>query len=197
MNPQLWWYLSRATAIVAYLFLTASVLWGVALASGAFAPQRRPWLLDLHRWLGGLTLAALAGHLIALVGDSSVEFTPAELLIPLASDWRPWAVALGVIALWTLLAIQLTSLARRRLPRRAWRAVHLLSYAVFWLVSLHGALAGTDSSRPAYVTTAALVVGLVAVALCYRIVTRGRRQHRRDMPTREPRADADLAAGAS
>ena len=54
MNPQIWWYLTRASGIVAWLMLTASVIWGIVLATKAFPEHRRPaWLLDLHRWLGG------------------------------------------------------------------------------------------------------------------------------------------------
>ena len=55
MNPQVWWYLTRASGIVAWLMLTASVIWGIVLSTKAFPEHRRPaWLLDLHRWLGGL-----------------------------------------------------------------------------------------------------------------------------------------------
>ena len=54
MSEQVWWYLTRASGIVAWLMLTASVIWGIVLSTKAFPEQRRPaWLLDLHRWLGG------------------------------------------------------------------------------------------------------------------------------------------------
>ena len=42
MNPQIWWHLARASGIVAWLMLTASVLWGVVLSTKAFPNQRRP-----------------------------------------------------------------------------------------------------------------------------------------------------------
>ncbi len=123
MNPQFWWYVTRASGIVAWLMLTASVIWGVILSTRAFPEQRRPaWLLDLHRWLGGLTVSFVAIHLIALVADSYVHFDLADLAIPYASDWKPGAVAFGVIAAWLLVAVELTSLAMKRLPKRvvAW-----------------------------------------------------------------------------
>ena len=48
MNPQFWWYLTRSSGIVAWLMLTASVIWGVLLSTKAFPTQRRPaWLLEL------------------------------------------------------------------------------------------------------------------------------------------------------
>ena len=148
MNPQFWWYVARASGIVAWLMLTASVLWGIVLSTRAFPRTRRPaWLLDLHRWLGGLTLSFVAIHIAALVADNFTPFGLADVTIPFASSWRPAPVALGVVSMWLLVAVQLTSLAMRTLPRRFWRAVHLSSYGTFVLATLHGAFAGTDRNR--------------------------------------------------
>ena len=173
MSPQFWWYVTRASGIVAWLMLTASVIWGVILSTKAFPEQRRPaWILDLHRWLGGLAVSFVAIHLIALIADSYVHFTLMDLAVPLASDWKPGAVAFGVIAAWLLVAVELTSLAMRRLPRKVWRAIHLTSYVVFWLTSIHAALAGTDRTQRLYQVTAAASIFAVAWALMYRLANR-------------------------
>ena len=173
MNPQVWWYVARASGIIAWLLLTASVIWGVLLSTDAFPTRRRPaWLLDLHRWLGGLTVAFVAAHLAALVADNYTHFDIADLAIPYASQWRPGAVALGVVATWCLVAVELTSLAMRRLPRKLWRGVHLTSYLVFWLASLHAAFAGTDTTNRLYQLTAAISIAAVAWALVYRLSNR-------------------------
>jgi predicted ferric reductase len=173
MSPHLWWYVARASGIVAWLMLTASVLWGVVLSTRAFPESRRPaWLLDLHRWLGGLTVCFVAIHLASLVADTYVHFGLSDVLVPLAADWRPWAVALGVVAAWLLAAVELTSLAMKHLPRRAWRAVHLTSYAIFWLASIHAALAGTDRSAILYQATATVAIVAVGWAVIYRLTHR-------------------------
>lgn len=173
MNEQFWWYLTRSSGIVAWLMLTASVIWGVVLSTRAFPEQRRPaWLLGLHRWLGGLAVSFLAIHLAALVADSYIEFGIADLTIPFASEWKPGAVALGVVAFWLLVAIEVTSLAKRRLSRRVWRGIHFLSYAVFWLTSIHAALAGTDRTQWLYQVTAAASIAAVAWSLMYRLSNR-------------------------
>ena len=97
LNPQFWWFLIRASGIVAWLMLTASVLWGVVLSTKAFPDRRRPaWLLDLHRWLGGLTLVFIGIHLGTLLLDEYTSFGIVDLVVPYASDWKPGAVALGV-----------------------------------------------------------------------------------------------------
>lgn len=173
MSPQFWWYLTRASGIVAWLMLTCSVIWGILLSTKAFPGRRNPaWLLSLHRWLGGLTVSFLAIHLASLVVDDYVSFGLADLAVPFASDWKPGAVALGVLGAWLLVAVQLTSLAMRRLPRRFWRVVHLSSYVSFWLASMHAAFAGTDASSWLYRGTAAASIAAVAWALMYRVANR-------------------------
>ena len=173
MNPQVWWYVARASGIIAWLLLTASVIWGILLSTDAFPTHRRPaWLLDLHRWLGGLTVAFVGAHLAALVADNYTHFGIADLAIPYASSWRPGAVALGVVATWFLIAVELTSLAMRRLPRKLWRAVHLTSYVAFWLASLHAAFAGTDATNRLYQLTAAASIAAIVWALVYRLTNR-------------------------
>ncbi len=169
---QLWWYLARASGLVAWLLLTASVLWGIFLSTKLLQRLRRPaWLLDLHRWLGGLTVGFVTLHIGALVADSYVTFDLADVLLPFASRWRTGAVALGVVAMWALAAVELTSLALRRLPRATWKAVHLTSYLVFWATSLHAALAGTDTANPLYVWTSVGSIVAVAFAVTYRVLT--------------------------
>ncbi len=170
MTGQFWWYVARASGIVAWLLLTASVLWGIVLSTKAFPKHRRPaWLLDLHRWLGGLTLAFVALHISALVADSYTTFTLADIAIPYASDWKPGAVALGVVAAWSLVAVEATSLARRHLPRKVWHAVHLVSYVTFWLTTLHAAFAGTDRTQWLYQSTAVISIATVVWAVVYRL----------------------------
>lgn len=169
MNPQIWWHLTRATGIVAWALAVGSVLWGVALSTRALgAKPRAPWLLDLHRFLGAATVAFVALHLGALVADSYVHFGAADLVVPFATDWKPLAVALGIVAFWLLLVVEVTSLARSRLPKRAWRAVHLSSYAVAVLSTAHLLAAGTDATNPVLRVVAVVWVPVTAFFLVYR-----------------------------
>lgn len=177
LDPKFWWYLTRSSGIIAWLLLTATVVWGVVLATRAFPDVRRPaWLRDLHSWLGGLSVCFVGVHLLALLADSYVQFGPVDLLVPYASSWKPGAVALGVVAMWLLVAVQVTSLAMRRLPRRLWRWVHLTSYGVFWLTSMHAAYAGTDRTSRLYQLTAVATIAAVAWSLMYRVSNRRQRR---------------------
>jgi DMSO/TMAO reductase YedYZ heme-binding membrane subunit len=162
---QLWWYVARASGIVAWAMLTASVLWGLMLSTKVRPPRVRPaWTLDLHRFLGGVATIFTGLHLASIFLDSYVHFGPADFLVPFASPWKPVAVALGVLALYLLIAVEATSLAKRRLPHRVWRRVHLLSMPLFALATLHFVTAGTDA-HDMLVLSAVLGVTLLVVAM--------------------------------
>jgi DMSO/TMAO reductase YedYZ heme-binding membrane subunit len=165
MNEQGWWYLSRATGMVAWVLLGASCLWGILLVTRMLKQSgaRPAWLLDLHRWLGALAVITTLIHLLALVADNFVHFGWAELFVPWASPWKTTPVALGVLAFWLIVVVQGTSMVRRRLPRDLWKFLHYFAYIAVWLTSLHGALAGTDASNFVY-RWIALTLTFVAVA---------------------------------
>lgn len=187
MNEQLWWYLTRSSGIVAWALLAAAVLFGLVVRTKVGAsPARPPWWLDLHRFLGGLATVFTAVHLTTLVADSYVRFTLVDLLVPGASDWKPGAVAWGVVSLWLLAAVEATSLLQKRLPRRAWRWVHLTSYPLFWMATFHFLTAGTDAgSRPAI----ALVVAASGAVLFFTVT-------RALLPRRGARAASARGPGA-
>lgn len=179
MNEQIWWYLARSTGIVAWALLSASVIWGLLLSSRLVAGRGVPkWLLDLHRFLGGLSVTFLAFHLVTIVADSYVHFGIADVLVPLASGWKPGAVALGVLAMYLAVAVEASSLAMRRLPRRWWRRVHLSSYVGFVLATGHGVAAGSDTTNLAMFTTYTATAAVVLFLTVFRVATaRAERAH--------------------
>ena len=183
MNPQLWWWVSRATGMVAGILLIGSVVWGVLLATRALRAIDRPaWLLAVHRWFSALTCVAVGGHIAAIVADNYVHFGWAEVLVPGGSAWKRWPVALGVIAMYLLIAVQISSLLMKRIPRQWWKAIHLSSYATVWLGFVHGALAGTDASNRVYGVVAAVLTFIATWVLALRVVlgtSRGRAARQR------------------
>jgi len=177
LHPQIWWYLARSSGFVAWGLSIAAILIGLALATRALGSSPRPaWLLDLHRFVGGLTVVFLAVHLGALVADSYVHFGVADLLVPFASSWKTGAVAWGIIGFWLIFAVELSSLMMRRLPRRTWRAVHLTSYLAAVLATVHAYTAGTDAKNPAVTWTAVASLSVVTFFLVFRLILPKRKQ---------------------
>jgi DMSO/TMAO reductase YedYZ heme-binding membrane subunit len=193
LDPQVWWHLSRATGIVAWALGVSSVLWGVALSTRALGSKpRAPWLLDLHRFLGGATVLFVALHVGSIVADSYVHFGVADVLVPFASGWKASAVAWGIIAFWMLLAVEATSLVRNRLPKRLWHGVHLASYLVAVLATAHLLTAGTDAGNPLLQVAAFAWVPITVFFLLYRWLAPARRSARDRVP-----AAARVVAAAS
>lgn len=171
MNPKLWWYVARASGLVTWALVTCAVIWGLALSGRVTKKPRPAWVLDLHRFLGALSIVFLGVHLSALVADNYTHFGPAELLLPMASRWRPGAVAWGIVGLYLLVAIEATSLAKRRLPERVWHSVHLTSLALFVVATAHAFTAGADARNPAAQWLALVSSTVVAFLLLYRLLT--------------------------
>jgi len=163
MDTVLLWYVARASGLVSWVIVSAAVLWGLALSTRALGKRPHPaWLLDLHRFLGGLALVFTAIHVLAIVSDSYVHFGLVDVLVPLASTWHPVAVAFGIVSLYLLVAIETTSLLRQHLPRRLWRQVHFASFPLFAVSTIHLLTAGTDAGN--LVLQGAVIAALAAVA---------------------------------
>ncbi len=173
MNGTLPWYIARSAGLVAWALLSASVIWGLTMTNKArpFGHKPRPaWMLDLHRWLGGLATIFVGVHIVAILLDSFVNFSVVSVLVPFTAAWRTAAVAWGVVAMWLMLAVELTSLARRRLPRKAWRLIHGASFPLFGLATLHAFTAGTDARSLLFIGTAVPVILAVAALTARRVL---------------------------
>jgi predicted ferric reductase len=169
VSAQLWWYVARSSGIVAWVLVTVSVVWGLLLSTRLL--DRRPspkWLLDLHRYLGGLAVVFTGFHLAGLVADNYIHFDIASLLVPMASDWKPGPVAWGIVALYLLGAVEITSLLMKHMSRKLWHGIHLLSYLLFWTAAIHGATAGTDAANPWYAGASIGSIALVSLLAIYR-----------------------------
>jgi DMSO/TMAO reductase YedYZ heme-binding membrane subunit len=119
------------------------------------------WLLDLHRYLGGTAVLFTVLHLVGLAADNYVTFGWAETFIPMASSWKSGAVAFGIVGFYLLIAIEGTSLAMKRLPRRLWRAVHHLSLVLYFVATYHAIAAGTDKQNQVFRIAALASINIV------------------------------------
>ncbi len=168
MNPdKLTWYVARSGGIVAWSILALSLIFGLAL-SGRLIGQRgnAAWTLSVHRFLGGLGVIFTAIHVAAIMLDDFVDFGPLEVAVPWASTWRPGPTAWGIIAMYLMVAIELTSFAMRRMPRPLWSAVHWMSAPLFIMASVHGYQSGADAGRAftAAISGAILILTILTVA---------------------------------
>jgi sulfoxide reductase heme-binding subunit YedZ len=170
-NGHVVWFAARASGLTAYVLATASVLFG--LASATRAGNQKPgigFVTDVHRALSLLTLVAIGGHVLFLALDSYANFGPLDLFVPFASWYRPTWTGLGVLAGYLSVAVFISFYIRTWIGYHAWRVFHYAAFAVFGLGTIHGVLAGTDSSTLLASTIYAGAIASVALMGAYRLL---------------------------
>ena len=160
------WYASRATGVVCLLLLTAVVLLGVLVnRQGRLPGLPRFAVTGLHRNLSLLAVLFLAVHVLTAILDPFVTIGLAATVVPFASPYQPVWLGLGAVALDLMAALMLTSLARARIGRRAWRAVHWLAYACWPLALAHSLGSSGDLRSGPLLWLSAACAAAVAAAL--------------------------------
>jgi len=179
MFDQVLWFATRGAGIVSLLLSTAVVCLGLMTA---LRFERRAWprflTVELHRSIALVSVIFVAIHVVTAVLDPFTSLGIFAALIPLASSYRPVDVAFGVISVYLVLAVLLTSLIRDRLSQRTWRAVHWLAYAAWPMAVLHSLTAGSDAFAPWMLAIVAACCAAVGGALAWRwsVVWPGRRE---------------------
>ncbi len=165
-GPSAYWYLARGTGAVSLVLLTASVVLGILGSVRFVAPRWPRFAIDtLHRDISLLVLAVLAIHIITSVLDTFTSIKLTDAVIPFISSYRPLWMGLGALAFDLLIALAVTSLLRRRLGYRSWRAIHWAAYVSWPVAVLHGLGTGTDTQAwwMLLITAACLLGVFVAV----------------------------------
>lgn len=173
MSDQVFWYLTRSSALVAWLAAAGSVLVGVVTSSRLLGRRPTvPWLVDLHRMLSALASVFVLVHMVTLWLDDFVRFRWADLLVPgvaTVPGLSQLSLALGVVAAWLLGAVQISSLLRSYMPESLWRGIHLTSYAMMALGTVHAFLAGSDIGNPAVAAVGVSVLTALVLATVVRL----------------------------
>ena len=187
MSAQLWqqvtWDVARAGGILAYLLLTVSVALGLALSMRWQRPRwPRLFTNEMHGFVALLCLVFVAVHVLAVVLDPYTHFGWRDVLVPLATSYRPIWMALGIVGLYLLLAVWISTKLRAHIGYAWWRKLHTGTFAVYLLATLHGLATGTDTRQPwaldLYAGSALLVAALLINRLLTPIGANGR-PHRR------------------
>ncbi len=142
------WFLNRGSGFALLGVLTLTVLLGV-LSRGGRAGGLLPGFVvqSLHRSTSMLGLTLLAVHVVTAVADEFVDIRWWHAVVPWGAPYEPLWVALGALSVDLMAAVVLTSVLRRHLGHRVWRAVHYLAYAAWAVGVAHGLGIGTDTTE--------------------------------------------------
>ena len=180
-EPKAYWYLSRATAMTAFILLWLSMAMGISITNRlAKVWPGGPTAFDLHEFLSLLGIAFALFHGAILMGDHYIHYDLTQVLVPFSSlQYKPFWIGLGQLSFYVWGIVILSFYLRKRINTRNWRFIHYATYLGFGLALVHGIASGTDSgltwTNMMYWTSSAALLFL----LVYRIqVSLGNKQKR-------------------
>lgn len=170
MDDRLLWYTTRASGAVALILLSAVVVLGV-LARMRVEGRSWPRFLSasLHRDLALVAAVFLLLHIVTAVVDPFTHLGIVAATVPFGSSYRTLWLGLGTVSFELLMAVLATSLVRRKIGHRVWRAVHWLAYASWPVAVAHSIGTGTDSASPWLLPIVVVCVAAVGVAVLWRL----------------------------
>ena len=182
-SPSVYWFITRGSGLVTLILLTLTLALGVSNVQRLQSAAVPRFVINaVHRNASLLALVFLAIHIVTVVLDGYVHIRLIDAVVPFGAGYRPFWVGLGAVAFDLMLAVIVTSLLRRHIGHRAWRATHWLAYACWPVALIHGLGSGTDAAttwmRVVTGVCAAIVAAAVLIRLSQRHVDRSR--HTRD-----------------
>ncbi len=182
----LWHYLGRSSGIVATVLIVAALVWGLFFSARATGERRRPnWWLDLHNYLGGLAFVFTLVHVGAIYQDELSGIGLLQILVPMTAGGWEWGITWGVIATYVFGAVVFTSWPKKRLGRRAWLAVHLLSIPATIMAAAHAWMVGSSRDGRWFQALLAVLAGVAVYPAVLRILAaigkRMRARHAREL----------------
>jgi predicted ferric reductase len=169
------WYASRATGLVTLLLLTAVTLLGVLVTrQGRLPGLPRFAVTGLHRNLSLLAVAFTAIHVLTAILDSYVSIPLTAAVVPFVSGYERLAIGLGTTTLDLMVAMIITSLLRRHMNPKLWRAIHWLAYVSWPVAVVHSMLSSSDLLHGWMLTLAIACIVLVGAAAAWRTITASR-----------------------
>lgn len=170
-DPQLTWFVSRASGVTLLVLLSLSMVLGIGSSTRMSSTAWPRFVTQaLHRNVSLLALVLLVVHVAAVLLDDYVVITIPETVIPFVSAYRPIWMGLGTLSSDLFLALTVTSLLRHRLGYDTWRAVHWTSYLCWPLGIVHGLGTGSDTRKAWSVWVTVACVAIVLLAVAWRIV---------------------------
>jgi methionine sulfoxide reductase heme-binding subunit len=166
VSEHFFWITSRAAGVAALLAASAAVALGLMMS---LRLRKGPDLRVLHEALSLATMVALAVHAFALLGDSYLKPSLADVTIPFAGSYARWWTGLGIVGGWMFVILGLSYYLRGRIGPARWRKLHRFTALAWVLGIVHALGAGTDAGAAWFLLAAAMVVVPAAALLARRL----------------------------
>jgi methionine sulfoxide reductase heme-binding subunit len=164
------WYTMRSMGIVAYLLLYFSVFFGLIIRLPFLSKHFiQPRTYQFHCWISFQATVFAFFHGFLLLFDLQRPWFLAEIFLPFASQFKPAITALGIIGLYLMTIITMTSYLKSKISQNTWRTVHYFNAFLYIGVSVHMYLLGTDMKMSAAKATFWIFNAVLLLLLLLRI----------------------------
>jgi len=140
---------SSFIGLIALVTITLNFLLGMMLATAYKRSKiwkalpvlvQRMDINAIHNVTAYVALGLILIHPALLLFDKETKFHISHILLPVNAPHQPWLVAMGVISFYAILVVIISTQKsiKSRLGFRAWKNIHLISFATALFVCLHG-----------------------------------------------------------
>ena len=178
------WYVSRASGLLAFVFLWLTILLGLSIRNPLLKKIIAPiYSFDFHAFAAVMAVFWALVHGTSLLFDKFIGFGVKDVAIPYFSQSVSIDtnyLALGIMAFHMMVIMTITSYLRQHLNFWVWRILHFLHPVAFIFVVLHGYAIGTDMKIPwvsiTYRLSATLLVFIYLSSLIFVVVGKFRKK---------------------
>lgn len=169
------WYINRAAGLMAFILLYGAMFLGLSIRTPILNKIFNPgYSLVAHSWLSlqALFFVILHGGITLFDRYLSLDFLDA--FVPFSSEVYTNEIALGIIGLYLMFLLIITSYFKKIMSFKLWRFSHYFNIVLYGVVVTHGLLLGTDLKegllRNIFIVMNIFLVVIIVVNIVSRII---------------------------
>ena len=164
------WYLSRASSVIAYTLFWLAVVFGLLLSTLLGKHFNMARVFALHQYLSLIAVGFAAFHAGILLADNFLNLNLWQILLPFGFQTERVGVALGQLGFWLLFICAFSFYIKKYIGQSAWRWLHFLTFMAYMFISIHVFMVGSDSRALPLLLFYAASQTTVFVLMTYRLV---------------------------
>ncbi|MFZ2842965.1 ferric reductase-like protein [Psychrobacter sp.] len=164
------WYLSRASGVIAYTLFWLAVVFGLLLSTRLGKHFNAARVFALHQYLSLIAVSFAAFHAGILLADNFLNLNLWQILLPFGFQTERVGVALGQLGFWLLFICAFSFYIKKYIGQSAWRWLHFLTFMAYMFISIHVFMVGSDSRALPLLLFYAGSQTLVFLLMTYRLV---------------------------
>ena len=164
------WYLSRASGVIAYTLFWLAVVFGLLLSTRLGKHFNAARVFALHQYLSLIAVGFAAFHAGILLADNFLNLNLWQILLPFGFQTERVGVALGQLGFWLLFICAFSFYIKKYIGQSAWRWLHFLTFMAYMFISIHVFMVGSDSRALPLLLFYAASQTTVFVLMTYRLV---------------------------